>query len=357
MDFLVQQVLENENEDKKQIEMSNKVKIYIVGCGGAGNNSLSRLYELGVKGATCIALNTDQQHLSVIKADKKLLIGKELTQGRGAGGYPEIGRQAAEESKHSIKELLENPDIVFITAGLGGGTGTGSAPVVAEIARETGAIVIAVVTMPFRLEKARRMKAELGLYELKKYADTVIVIENNRLVEIAGNLPLTQAFLVADELIATMIKGIIDTIAIDSIVNLDYADLRAVMKDGGVSLVGVGESNSEHKAKEAVEKALTNKLLDIDYKGATGALIHITGGPDMTLEEANLIGDVVSASMDPQATVIWGTRVDEDMEGRIRVMVVLTGLKSDYFARLEAQFEEKKPEQELAYGVEVIRKK
>lgn len=358
MDFLVQSALENVNDDANLVRRAEDLRIFIVGCGGAGNNSVDRLFKMGIAGAEVIALNTDQQHLDAREAHKKLLIGKELTRGLGAGGYPEVGRKAAEESRHKIKEFLESADLVFITAGMGGGTGTGCAPVVAEISTETGAIVIGVVTMPFKLEKARILKAEAGLGLLREHSDTVIVIDNNRLTSVAGNLPIKQAFAVADELIATMIKGIVETIALPSLVNLDYADVKSIMKNGDVAMIGVGESASESKARECVEKALQTALIDVDYKGGTGALIHITGGHDMTLEEANQIGELVTQHLDPNAQVIWGARVEDGMENKIRVMTIITGVKSPYLLgktnkMAEADLESKKVE---TLGIDMIGK-
>jgi len=308
-----------------------KAKIVVVGCGGAGSNSVTRLTEMGIQGAYTVALNTDAKALAVAKADKKILIGKELTKGLGCGGYPEVGRKAAEESRNEIKEAIEGADLVFAIAGLGKGTGTGSIPVVAEIAKSMGALVIAVVTMPFKIEGARISKAEDGLATLRQYADTVIVIENDKLLKYAGNLTIQQAFAVADELIASMVKGITETITLPSLVNLDYADVRAVMSTGGgVAAIGFGESNSSDRAKDAVMKALQNPLLEVDYTGAAGALVHITGGPDLTLEEVNLIGETVAQSLDPSAIVYWGARILPEFEGKVQVITIITGVKSPY---------------------------
>src|SRR5512136_1830611 len=220
--------------------------------------------------------------------------------------------------------------MVFVCAGMGGGTGTGAAPVVAQAAKETGSIVIGTVTMPFNIERARIDKAEFGLQQLRNVSDTVVVIDNNRLVQIAGNLPVQQAFAVANELISTMIKGIVETIAIPSLVNLDYADVKAIMTDGGVAAIGVGASDTSNKVEEAVRGALSNPLLDISYEGATGAIIHISGGPDLTLDEINRVGELVTESMDEDANVIWGARVDDNMKGKITVMTIITGVKSPW---------------------------
>ena len=229
-----------------------------------------------------------------------------------------------------LKESLRGTDMVFICAGMGGGTGTGAAPVVATVAKEMGAIVIGTVTMPFDIERARIDKAEFGLQQLRQSSDTVVVIDNNRLVQIAGNLPVQQAFAVANELVATMIKGIVETIAIPSLVNLDFADVKAIMSDGGVAAIGIGSSDTKNRVEEAVKGALSNPLLDISYKGATGALIHIEGGPDLTLDEISTIGELVTGSMDDDANVIWGARVSEEMKGKLMVMTIITGVNSPW---------------------------
>lgn len=308
-----------------------KAKIAVVGCGGAGCNAVTRLTEMGIEGATTVALNTDAKALAVTKADKKILIGKELTKGLGCGGYPEVGRKAAEESRNEIKEAIEGVDLLFAIAGLGKGTGTGSIPVVCELAKSMGAIVIAVATMPFKLEGARVAKAEEGLARLRQVCDTAIVIENDKLLKYAGNLSIQQAFAVADELIASMVKGITETITLPSLVNLDYADVKSVMHTGGgVAAIGVGESNSSDRAKDAITRALENPLLEVDYTGAQGALVHITGGPDLRLDEVNLIGETVSQYLDPSAQVFWGARILPEFEGRVQVIVIVTGVKSPY---------------------------
>lgn len=331
MEFIIQNALESSKTSSNydSIEVG-KASIKVVGCGGGGNNMVSWLYKKGIQGAEIFAINTDKQHLDISEADSKVLIGSELTKGLGAGGYPNIGREAAKESLHELRDLIKGADMVFVCAGLGGGTGTGSAPVVAQVAKETGSIVIGTVTMPLNIEKARVDKAEFGLQELRNVCDTVIVIDNNRLVQIAGNLPLRQAFAVANELIATMIKGIVETIAVPSLVNLDYADVKAIMSNGGVSVIGIGESDSEQRVEEAVKRALSNPLLDVSYNGATGALIHITGGEDLTLDEVNRVGEIVTESLDQEATVIWGARISESMNNKIRVMTIITGVSSPY---------------------------
>jgi len=329
MDFLIEGALKQAAESSVNFEVG-QANIKVIGVGGSGNNMVGWLYKKGIKGAEIIACNTDKQHLNIIDADKKFLIGKGVTRGLGCGGFPEKGAESAKESVAELKESLKGADMVFVCAGMGGGTGTGAAPVVAQLARDIGAIVIGTVTMPFKIERARVDKAEFGLQQLRQVSDTVIVIDNNRLVQIAGNLPIQQAFAVANELIATMIKGIVETIAIPSLVNLDYADVKAIMQNGGVAVIGVGSSDTNSRVEEAVKGALANPLLEVDYRGATGALIHVVGGPDMTLDDINKVGELVTESLDDDANVIWGARVSEDMKGRITVMTIITGVKSPW---------------------------
>jgi len=329
MDFVMENALKQNTKQFEHAEVG-QANIKVCGVGGAGNNMVDWLYKKGIKGAEILACNTDQQHLNITDADKKMLIGRDLTRGLGCGGFPEKGAEAARECIQEVKEMLKGADMAFVCSGMGGGTGTGAAPIVANVAKEMGAIVIGTVTMPFNIERARVDKAEFGLQQLRQVSDTVIVIDNNRLVSIAGNLPIQQAFAVANELIATMIKGIVETIAIPSLVNLDYADVKAIMTDGGVAAIGVGASDTNNRVEEAVKGALSNPLLDISYEGATGAIIHVSGGPDMTLDEISKIGELVTESMDDDANVIWGARVAEEMKGKVTVMTIITGVKSPW---------------------------
>jgi len=329
MEFIIQNAIDKQKQEGPAVEMG-QANIKVIGIGGGGSNAVNWLYKKGVQGAEIVAMNTDQQHLNIINADRKVLLGAELTRGLGAGGYPNVAREAARESAHEIKDALKDSDMVFVCAGLGGGTGTGAAPVIAGVAKENGAIVIGTVTMPFDIERARVDKAEFGLQQLRDACDTVIVIDNNRLVSIAGNLPVEQAFAVANELISTMIKGIVETIAVPSLVNLDYADVKAIMANGDVSVIGIGESDSENRVEEAVRRALTNPLLDVSYQGATGALIHISGGSDLLLDEVSKVGDMVTEALDVDANVIWGARIQEEMKGKLRVMTIVTGVNSPY---------------------------
>ncbi|MBL7054576.1 cell division protein FtsZ [Candidatus Woesearchaeota archaeon] len=331
MDIIVEEALKNYNQNEKDIgNMVSQASIKVIGVGGAGSNMVSWLYKKGVRGAEIIVCNTDQQHLNITDSDKKLLMGKELTRGLGCGGFPNRGAEAAQESLKELKDFLKGTDMTFVCAGMGGGTGTGAAPIIASIAKENNSIVIGTVTMPFNIEKARIDKAEFGLQQLRQVSDTVIVIDNNRLVNIAGNLPVQQAFAVANELISTMIRGIVETIAVPSLVNLDYADVKTIMTNGGVAAIGVGASDTNNRVEEAVKGALSNPLLDISYKGATGALIHIEGGNDMTLDEVNQIGERVTESLDADANVIWGARVSDAMNGKLTIMTIITGVKSPW---------------------------
>lgn len=334
MDFIIKDAVDKmptemdvQSSSEAQVGQAN---IKVFGVGGAGNNMVSWLYNKGISGAEVIACNTDQQHIEMTNADRKFLIGADLTKGLGCGGYPEKGAGAAKESIQEIKSSLNGADMTFVCAGMGGGTGTGAAAIIAKSARDANSIVIGTVTMPFSIERARVDKAEYGLKQLRQVSDTVIVIDNNRLVQIAGNLPVQQAFAVANELVATMIKGIVETIAVPSLVNLDFADVQSIMKNGGVAAIGVGASDTNNRVDEAVSGALSNPLLDIDYKGANGAIIHIHGGDDMTLEEINRVGERVTESMDPDANVIWGARVSNDMRGKMTVMTIITGVRSPW---------------------------
>lgn len=327
-------------EDK--LEEFGSPKIMVIGTGGAGCNAVNRLANMGISGAQLVAVNTDKQHLAMVHDElTKILIGKSVTRGLGAGGYPEIGAKAAEVSRSSLEEVLSNVDMLFISCGMGGGTGTGSAPIIAEIAKEQGAIVIAIVTYPFALEKARLIKAEEGIEALRQVTDTVVVIDNNRLVELVPNLPIQDAFKVADEVIARTVRGITETITQPSLINLDYADVRSVMSSRGLSVIAVGESKSVDKVNEVVEDTLKNALLDVDIAGATGALIHITGGPELTLGEANAVGEMLTEKIDPKASVIWGARVDPTFENKMEVITIFTGVHSPYI---------KGPAQEASYA-------
>ena len=335
---------------------AGKANIKVFGVGGAGCNAITWLYNKGVSGATVYGMNTDALHLSITKSDEKVLLGKELTKGLGCGGYPQKGREAAKESLAEIKKSVSGADMCFVITGEGGGTGTGAAPVVSQMAKEAGSVVIGVVTMPFECEKSRIDKAEFGLQELRENVDTCIVIDNNRLVDIAGNLPIEQAFAVANELVSTMIKGIVETITLPSLINLDYADVSSIMKNGDVAVIGIGESDTSNRVDESVRQALTHPLLDVDYRGARGALIHITCGPDMKLEEFDTIGKLITENLNPEAQVIIGARINKEFQGRIRVITIMTGVKSPYVLG-KNQFESTnlKPGISEDFGIQMFR--
>ena len=335
MQSIIKEALKNAEQEKQQTrgvigddDLIGQPRIVIVGCGGAGNNTINRLYHMKVSGAETIAINTDKQHLEMIQADKRVLVGKSLTKGLGAGGFPDVGKRAAEMARTTLEGLLADADLCFVTAGMGGGTGTGVAPVVAQIAKEQGAIVVGMVSYPFQVEKARLLRAEEGLEALSHAADSVIVLDNNRLMNFVPNLPLGQAFSVMDQLIAETVKGISETITEPSLINIDYADVRAIMSKGGVAVMLVGESKQQNKAESVVHECLNHPLLDIDYRGATGSLIHITGGNDLTLADAEEIASSLTYELDAHADVIWGARVKKEFEGKVRVMAIMTGVKS-----------------------------
>ena len=318
-------------KQEEKYEEFGQPKIMVIGAGGAGCNAVNRLAHMGIAGAQLVAVNTDKQHLSIIDDNiTKILIGKSVTRGLGAGVYPEIGAKSAEVSRQALEEVLSGVDMLFISAGMGGGTGTGSAPIIAQIAKEQGAIVISMVTYPFALEKARTLKAEDGIEALRRVSDTVVVIDNNRLVELVPNLPIQDAFKVADELVARTVRGITETITQPSLINLDYADVRSVMVGTGLSMIAVGESKGVDKVNEVVEDTLKNSLLDVDIAGAKGALIHITGGAELTLGEANGIGTMLTEQLDQKSVVIWGARVDPTYENKIEVITIFTGVKSPF---------------------------
>jgi len=310
-----------------------RCRIVVLGIGGAGNNTINRLMETGVKGAECIAINTDLRHLNAVRATQKVLIGEKVTRGLGAGGDPKVGRAAIEESKQLIDEFLNDVDVVFIAVGLGGGTGTAAAPFVAEMARRKGTIVVGVVTTPFRIEKGRTEYAAFALNEMRRACDTVVVIDNNKLMELVPHLPINEAFKIADQVLANMIQGIVETISAPSLINLDFADFRTIVRRGGVAVVGVGESDAPNRAEEAVRNALRNPLLDVDYAGATGALIHVCGDNQMTIEEANRVGEIVTEMMGHDALVIWGARANPSTDGFLKVTLVMTGVHSPKILR------------------------
>ncbi len=317
--------------DKELAEILQELKtnIVVIGCGGSGSNTIQRMSEEGIIGAELYAVNTDAQHLLNVKVPRKILIGRNRTRGLGAGSLPQIGQDAAQESKPAIEKAVTNADMVFVTCGLGGGTGTGASPVVAEIARDAGALTIAVVTLPFSVEGAIRMdNAEAGLERLRDIVDTVIVIPNDKLLEVVPHLPLQAAFKVCDEVLMRSVKGITELITKPGLVNLDFADVRVIMQKSGVAMIGLGEAEGENKAVESVQRAIRSPLLDVDISGATGALVNVVGGPDMTIAEAESVVNELYTRVDPKARLIWGAAIEPELENIIRTMIVVTGVKS-----------------------------
>ena len=300
-------------------------RILIVGCGGSGNNTLNRITHLGVEGAITVAVNTDKQHLDHTRSLQKLLVGRHITRGMGAGGDPSTGRRCAEARREMIRRIVTGADLVFIASGLGGGSGTGICPIVAEEAKSAGALVVGIVTTPFHVERRQRMQKALeGLESLRRAADAVLVLDNNRLLHYVPNLPLDEAFSIMDQLVAEIVKGIVETITLPSLINLDFADVRAVMADGGVTMMLYGES--DRGPEEVVHEALNHPLLDVDVSGATGVLIHVTGGQYMTLEAASQVVDLMTSKVSDDANIIWGARQDPGFGDTIKVMAIITGV-------------------------------
>ncbi|MBU90475.1 cell division protein FtsZ [Candidatus Woesearchaeota archaeon] len=346
----------NIDAELEQLLAKQRAAIKVVGTGGGGNNTIQRMSEVGIVGTETIAVNTDAQDLLYTTASRKILLGRELTKGIGAGSDPRIGQEAARESEPEIKKALYGSDMVFITCGLGGGTGTGSAPIIAEIAKKVGALTVGIVTLPFSMEGQRRYEnAVIGLEKMEQIVDTLIVIPNEKLLELAPELPLHTAFKVADEILTNAVKGIAELVTKTGLVNLDFADIRAVMKGGGVALIGVGESDTENRAVEAVEKAINNPLLDADVSGANGALINVIGGEDMTLDEARKVVETISEKLDDDARIIWGAQISKDLEKTIRTMLIVTGVKSSQIMGSGIETTNKrKQEIETELGIEFL---
>ncbi|MGC8669941.1 MAG: cell division protein FtsZ [Candidatus Micrarchaeia archaeon] len=305
-------------------------KIAVVGVGGQGCNLVNRLYLNGIKSAVTIAINTDANHLNIVRANKKLLIGKELTRGLGAGGFPEIGAKAADVSREEIAKAIEGYNIIFVAAGMGGGTGGGAAPVIAQMGRELGALVVSFVTYPFSLERSRKLKADWSLEQLSKNADSTIVIENDRLLSYAPNLQMDKAFELVDNIASNAVKGIADTITLPSLINLDFADLRNIMRETGTAVINLGYGNGNDKVEKAIKSTLQHPLMDVDMTGAKSALVHVTGSEALTIEEATKIGEGVTADLDPKANVIFGARLLPELNDQVRVMSIVTGVKPKF---------------------------
>ena len=329
------------DDELTEIMKGVKTNIFVVGAGGAGNNTISRLNEMGIEGATTIAVNTDAQDLFYSQSAKKVLLGRQTSKGLGAGGDPSVGEECAEESEDEIRDELEGSDMVFVTCGLGGGTGTGSAPIIAKIAKKLGALTVAVATMPFSAEGIkRRENAEQGLEKLQDAADTVIIIPKDKLLEVAPNLPLNKAFMVSDEILGRAVKGITELITKKGLVSLDFADIRSIMSGSGMAMIGMGESDTGDRALESVHEALSSPLLDIDISNAKGALVNISGSSDLTLHEAEKIVQVVADKLDPEANIIWGTQIDESLQNTVRTTVVVSGIEANYDSSNSANVEE-----------------
>jgi len=337
-----------DQELEKTLERARTI-IKVIGCGGSGTNTIQRMTEEGIFGAELYALNTDAQHLLFSKVENKLLIGKKTTRGLGAGSIPRLGEEAARENEADIQAMVETADMVFVTCGLGGGTGTGAAPVVAQAAQEAGALTIGVVTLPFSAEGAiRRENAEIGLELLRENSDTLIVIPNDKLLAVVPRLPLNEAFRVADEVLMRSVKGLTELITRPGLINLDFADVRTVMKDGGMAMIGFGESDGQDKAVESVRKAVSSPLLEVDVSDAKAALVNVIGGEDMTVEEAEGALQEVYRMMNPEARIIWGVQISSEMKNMIRTLLIVTGVKSD-------QIYARKVVRKERFGIEIVR--
>jgi len=322
-----------DDEDILKFIEQTEQKIYVVGAGGSGGNTLDRLFQMGTQGVSLIAMNTDARHLLKIRSNKKVIIGKKVSGGKGAGSNPLVGEESAKESIEEIKESLKGASLVFVTCGLGGGTGTGSAPIIAEAARAIGALTVAVVTLPFASEgKVRMENALAGLDKLKKHTDTLIVIKNDKLLNLVPDLPLNTAFKVCDEVLAGSVKGIAELVTKSGMMNVDFADLRTILSEAGFAVIGLGEASldarSEDRARVAVETALNSPLLDADISTATKALVNVIGGEDMTLKEAEFIVSETSKRINTEAHIIWGARLEENIKkSSMRVLIVLAGVR------------------------------
>ena len=329
----------------KQVEpevTTNFASIKVVGCGGGGANAVNRMVEAGLKGVEFIAVNTDKQALSTSRANKKIQIGEKLTKGLGAGAVPDIGKRAAEESREEIAQHLKGADLVFVTAGMGGGTGTGAAPVVADIARDLNCLTIAVVTKPFQFEGKQRMRnAETGINELKQFVDTLVVIPNDRLLEVvARGTSMLEAFRVADDVLRQGIQGISDLIALPALINLDFADVKTVMESGGMAHIGIGVGKGENRTSEAAKAAIASPLLETKIDGARALLINITGSEDIGILEINEAARLVQESADSEANIIFGAGIDNNLKDEIHITVIATGFEKSAFPTRESK---KKP--------------
>lgn len=313
-----------------EVESENRAVIKVVGVGGGGSNAVDRMIDAGLQGVEFLALNTDGQALSISEADHKLQMGSDITGGLGAGANPEIGREAAIESEDEIKEHLAGADMVFITAGMGGGTGTGACPVVSRLAREVGALAVAVVTKPFKFEGKKRMeRAERGIENLKEEIDTLITIPNERLLQVAEKqTSMVEAFTLADDILRQGVQGISDLVTVPGMINLDFADVKSIMVDQGSALMGIGVDEGENRAEKAAKTAISSPLLEMSIEGATGVLLNITGDSDLGLFEVNAAAEIVSQAADGDADIYFGAVIDDELDGEVRVTVIATGFSS-----------------------------
>lgn len=311
------------------LDIDALAQIKVIGCGGGGCNAVNRMIEAGIKGVEFITVNTDAQALHLSKAHQRLQIGEKLTRGLGAGANPDIGKKAAEETREQITNALRGADMVFVTAGMGGGTGTGAAPVIAEIAKELGALTVGVVTKPFTFEGRRRLsQAEQGIANLKEKVDTLIVIPNDRLLEIVDkNTPMIEAFREADNVLRQGVSGISDLIAVPGLINVDFADVKTIMTERGSALMGIGIAGGENRATEAAKKAICSPLLETSIDGARGVLMHIAGGSNISLFEVNEAADIVSSAADPEVNMIFGAVINENLNDEVIVTVIATGFE------------------------------
>ena len=333
-------------------EQSTFASIKVVGCGGGGNNAVNRMVDAGLRGVEFIAVNTDRQALGQSNAQVKIQIGEKLTKGLGAGAIPEVGRRAAEESREEIASALKGADLVFITAGMGGGTGTGAAPIVAEVARDLGTLTIAVVTKPFNFEGKQRMKnAEAGIEELKQHVDTLVVIPNDRLLQVVSKqTTMLEAFRIADDVLRQGIQGISDLIAVPAMINLDFADVKTVMESGGMAHMGIGIGSGENKLVDAAKNAIASPLLETNIDGARAVLINITGGADISIVDINEAANLVMEAADPDANIIFGAGIDETMGDDVRITVIATGFEKTPFPSKEPAKKPREIEHERLFG-------
>lgn len=313
------------------IDMDNFARIKVIGVGGGGNNAVNRMIAAGLRGVEFISVNTDKQALFLSQANTKIQIGDKLTRGLGAGANPEIGEKAANESRDEIAMAIKDADMVFVTAGMGGGTGTGAAPVIAQIAKEMGILTVGVVTKPFLFEGKKRMQhAEKGIANLKNVVDTLVTIPNDRLLQLGDKkMPLLKAFSLADDVLRQGVQGISDLIAVPGLINLDFADVKTIMLDTGLAHMGIGRGTGENKAEEAARQAISSPLLETSIEGAKGVLLNITGGPDLGLQEVNMAAELIQASADPEANIIFGAVIDESLNDELIITVIATGFEKN----------------------------